>query len=146
MIYPWLILLHGNLRWPVLVVGMIAVIRAWQGSRRRQWTRFDEGLGATFIGLLDLQFLLGMTLYAVSPLRIAAYADPRAALDNEMGFFAFLHPLLMVAAVIIAHVGKALAKRADAPFQKQSHLLGYFLATLILMTLAVPWWRPFVRL
>lgn len=145
MAYSWLLLLHGSLRWLVLVFGVIAILRAWQGSRRAQWTRADETLGTIFISLLDTQLLLGIALYAISPIRIAAYAAPGAALDNEMGFFAFLHPALMVAAIIIAHIGKALARRASASAEKQGRLLSYYLVALILMALAIPWWRPFLR-
>jgi hypothetical protein len=145
MTYSWLILLHGSLRWLILVVGLLAILRACQGSRRAQWTRWDEKLGTAFISLLDTQLLLGIALYAISPIRIAAYAAPGSALDNEMGFFAFLHPLLMVVAVIITHIGKALAKRADTPTRKQERLLNYYLAAFIIMLLAIPWWRPFLR-
>lgn len=145
MIYSWLLLLHGTLRWPVLIVGIVSVLRFRQGSRSGRWTRFDEKLGTLFIGLLDLQLLLGMTLYAVSPVRIAAYLSPRSALANEMGFFAFLHPLLMITAVILAHIGRALSRRANEPIRKQAILFNYLLAALAILAIAVPWWRPLLR-
>ncbi len=146
MIYSWLLTLHGSLRWLVLLAGLLAILRAWRGVRHAQWTRADEILGAIFIGILDTQLLLGACLYAVSPIRIAAYAAPSSSLDNEMGFFAFLHPALMVIAIIVAHVGKALAKRENTPSLKQSRTLAFFLAAMALMALAIPWWRPFLRL
>jgi hypothetical protein len=146
MTYSWLLLLHGALRWLVLIAGVLAILRAWQGKRRASWNRLDERTGIIFISLLDTQLLLGVYLYAISPIRVAAYAAPGSTLVTEMGFFAFLHPALMVAAIIVAHVGKALAKRAAVPVEKQSRLLACFLAALILMALAIPWWRPFLRL
>lgn len=145
MAYSWLLSLHGALRWLVLFAAVLAILRAWQGSRLALWTRLDQTLGVIFISLLDTQLLLGMALYAISPVRIAAYAAPGSSMGSEMGFFAFLHPLLMVAAVIVAHIGKALAKRATAPVEKQTRHLHYFLAALILMALATPWWRPILR-
>jgi len=145
MTYSWLLLLHGSLRWLVLIVAALAIIRAWQGSRSGSWSRSDETLGTVFISLLDTQLLIGIGLYAISPIRIAAYAAPGSSLDNEMGFFAFLHPFIMIAAVIIAHVGKALAKRAAAPAQKQGYLLRYYTIALAIIILIIPWWRPFLR-
>lgn len=145
MTYSWLLLLHGTLRWLVLIVAAFAIFRAWQGSRRDIWTRSDETLCTAFISLLDTQLLIGIALYAISPIRIAAYAAPGSSLDNEMGFFAFVHPFVMVAAVIVAHVGKALAKRATVPAQKQGYLLRYYITALAIILLVIPWWRPFLR-
>jgi len=145
MTYSWLLLLHGSLRWLVLIVAVLAIFRAWQGSRRASWMRADETLGTVFISLLDTQLLIGIALYAISPIRIAAYAAPGSSLDNETGFFAFVHPFVMVAAVIVAHVGKALAKRANDAARKQGYLLRYYLIALAIMILIIPWWRPFLR-
>lgn len=145
MTYSWLVLLHGSLRWLVLIVAALAIFRAWRGSRRGLWSRSDETLGIVFISLLDTQLLVGIALYAISPIRIAAYAAPGSSLDNEMGFFAFVHPFVMVAAVIVAHVGKALAKRAIPPAQKQNYLLRYYLIAVAIILLVIPWWRPFLR-
>jgi hypothetical protein len=145
MTYSWLLLLHGSLRWLVLIVGVLAILRAWQGSRSSIWNRSDETLGTVFISLLDTQLLIGIALYAISPIRIAAYAAPGSSFQNELGFFAFVHPFVMVAAVIVAHVGKALARRASEPARKQAYLLRYYIIALAIMILIIPWWRPLLR-
>ena len=145
MNYSWLLLVHGATRWLVLIVGILALLRAWQGFRRAEWTRVDEILNIGFISMLDIQLLLGFALYGISPLRTAAYAAPGQAMSSEMGFFAFLHPALMVAAIVVAHVGRALSKRSETPVLKQERLWKFYLAALILIAMAVPWWRPFSR-
>jgi len=73
-----------------------------------------EGWGLFFMITLDLQLLLGLVLYFVlSPFTTQALNDFGAAMRNApLRFFAVEHVTLMLAAVILVHVGRVLARKA----------------------------------
>lgn len=143
--YPYVLALHNVLRWLVLIAGVVAVLLAWRGwLGRRQWTPTEGGATRAFVGLLDLQLLVGLLLYAVfSPLTRQAFSDMGGAMrDAPVRYFLVEHPVIMVLAIAAAHIGAAQVKKAandTARFQKASIWLGLALAALAGF---VPWARP----
>jgi len=105
--YLLLLSLHSIVRWVAVIAGVVALVQAlrgWLGSR--QWARLDDRLGLVFTSALDVQLLLGLLLYVVSPLIRAVFADFGGALGmTAPRFFALEHALLMVVAVMLAHIG-----------------------------------------
>ena len=141
--------LHNILRWLVLAAALYAVARAFMGWLGRQpWTPASAGPGRVFTIAMDVQFLLGILLYGMlSPVTRRAFADFGAAMrDRDLRFFAVEHALMMVLALVFAHVGKALAaKGADDVARYRRAALWYGLS-LVLIVLAMPWARPMLRL
>ncbi len=145
--YPYVLGLHNIVRWFVLLVGVWAVFLVWRGwLGRRQWTSSEARATRAFLGLLDLQFLIGLTLFAVlSPLTRQAFRDVGAAMrDAPVRYFLVEHPVVMLAAIASAHVGMAQVKRANTDaerFQRASLWFGLALAAL---TGFIPWARPLI--
>ena len=113
--YSGVLLVHSWLRWAVLIVGVVAVVRGmagWTGGR--PWLRADDRTGYWFAMLLDVQMLLGLLLYfALSPFTRQAMADFGAAMQNSgLRFWAVEHVLGMAIAITLAHVGRARVKKA----------------------------------
>jgi hypothetical protein len=77
--YTAVLALHSWLRWVVLLLGILAVVRGIAGaSGRRRWTPADERAGLFFTIALDVQLLIGLLLYFVfSPITRAALGDWR---------------------------------------------------------------------
>lgn len=122
-----LIGLHSLWRWVVLIVVVVAMVRGLIGwLRGGDWTSTDRTLALLAITSIDIQVVLGLIVYGVGQ-RWEAGA-----------FIAYIHPLIMIIALVIAHVANTLAKRASAPAAKHRTLaLGLFL-TLFLVTAAIP--------
>lgn len=143
--YPYVLGLHNVVRWLVLIAGVWAVFLCWRGwLGRRQWTPTEARATRTFVALLDLQFLLGLLLFAVfSPLTRQAFGDLGGAMsDAPVRYFLLEHPLIMVASIAAAHIGAVGLKRAasDAErFQKASIMFGLALAGIAGF---IPWARP----
>ncbi len=102
---------------------------------------------------LDVQMLVGLILYFVlSPFTARAFTDFSAAMKNpSTRFWAVEHITAMFAAVILAHVGRVLARRAPNASAKRTRLLVCFGLATLLMLLATPWpgmanGRPIIRL
>lgn len=145
---PYLLLkdTHNILRWVVILTCLWALMRLWSGFfGKSEFTRSDRMSGLVFTTFLNLQFLLGIILYATSPLTKAAMANFGAAMKDPMlRFFAVEHPALMFLAVVIAQVGFSLSKRATtdaARFLKGA--IAYSVA-FILILVAIPW--PFMKI
>jgi hypothetical protein len=145
--YTYVLGLHNIVRWLVLLAGVWAVILVWRGwLGRRQWTSSEARATRAFVGLLDLQFLIGLILFAVlSPLTRQAFRDMGAAMrDAPVRYFLVEHPVVMLGAIAAAHVGLVQSRRAttDAErFQRASLWFGLALAAL---TGFIPWARPLI--
>ena len=145
--YPYVLGLHNIVRWIVLLAGVWTVFLVWRGwLGRRQWTAAEARATRAFTGVLDLQFLIGLTLFAVlSPLTRQAFQDMGAAMrDAPVRYFLVEHPVIMVGAIAAAHVGSVMVRKAtnDAErFQRASLWFGLALAALAGF---IPWARPLV--
>jgi uncharacterized membrane protein YozB (DUF420 family) len=144
-LFEFILAVHNILRWIVLVLLLIALVRAfWGWFGNREWTSTDGKVGMFYSVSLDVQLLLGLILYFVlSPITRIAFSDFGAALANtDLRFFVFEHVLMMVLAVIFAHVGVATAKRAAEPVIKHRRTAIWFSLSLLAILLGMPWLRP----
>ena len=133
--YELVLTAHSWLRWAALIAGVMAVVMAASASSRAdRW-------GLILVIALDLQFLLGFALYLVlSPTTKAIFANFGAAMrDPGTRFWAVEHVSLMLFAVVMAHVGRVLARKATAPAAKRKRLLLCFVLSTIAMIAATPW-------
>jgi hypothetical protein len=140
--YSATLLLHSWLRWAVLLLALIAIWRAVDGARsRRDWLPGDERFCRIFLGLLDVQLLLGLLLYfALSPLTKAALGDFGAVMpDPLMRFWAVEHVFGMVVGVALAHVGMVRARRAATDTMKHKRVAVFFILALLAILAAIPW-------
>ena len=136
-----ILLLHSWLRWPALIAGIVAIAAAYSSRPTGSEKTAADRWGGIFVGLLDLQMLLGLLLYVVlSPTTAAIRQDFGAAMRDPVArFWAVEHLTLMLAAVIVAHVGRVLARKAKSPGAKRIRMLTcYTLATLAIVA-AIPW-------
>ncbi len=143
--YAFILAVHNILRWIVLILLVVALVRAfWGWFGKVEWTPMDRKVGMFYSVSLDIQLLLGLVLYFVlSPITKLALGDFGAALaSTDLRFFAFDHSLMMVLAVIFAHVGVAAAKRADESIIKHRRSAIWFSLSLIVILLGMPWFRP----
>ena len=109
---------HSGLRYLVLLAGLLVLVYSLaQALRDRPWDRPGRILLSSFVGVMDLQVLLGIVLLVVR-------------LD---GFFPALwgHLTLMVLAAVVGHVASARNKRR--PPERRSHWLAVAGAGLALV-------------
>lgn len=149
MIFTSVLVLHSWLRWValgLLIASLILAAKKDDGPTARRLSVF------TIIGF-DVQALLGLLLYAfLSPVTKTAFADFGAAMKtSSVRFFAVEHIFGMIIAVVLVHVGHALAKRAaDAAAAAKKRLI-FFALALVVTFLSIPWpfypaARPLFRL
>ena len=144
--YAFMLGVHNILRWVVLILGVLAVVRAWMGwLGKKEWTDKDRKLGVFFSAGIDTQLLLGLVLYfLLSPITKGALSDFGTAMSTggDLRFFAVEHISMMVLAAVFAHVGSALAKKVKDAAKKHKQAAIWFSLTMLTILVAIPWWRP----
>ena len=146
--YSTLLHLHSWSRWLVLLFGAWAIFRAVTGQRT-VWTKADNIAGASFVGSMHLQLLLGLILYfGLSPYGMQAFSQLGGAVmkNPESRFWAVEHIAGMLIAVICAQVGRSLSRKAAPldPALAHRRALTWFGVALVLVLLLIPWgiWNP----
>jgi hypothetical protein len=138
---------HSWTRWLVLVAGAAALCTSYWG-----WLGAHAyGHGAriasrAFFDALSLQVVLGLILYALSPLVRTGLGDLGAAMAvRELRFFAVEHITGMLIAVILVHVGAMRVRRAQTDRAKFREAVIWQTLTLASILISIPWWRPLMR-
>ncbi len=147
--YPIVLSLHNLVRWVVVILAVAATVRAFIGwFGKKEWTALDNQLGVLFSSSVDVQLLLGLLLYFfLSPITGAALKNFGVAMSNpEMRFFAVDHVTVMFVAVILAHVGRTLSKKAAEATSKHRLAAIFFGLAILAIASAIPWSRPLIRL
>ncbi len=142
-----LLALHNVVRWLVVVLGIVVLVRAlWGWLGKKTWEKTDRMLGVAFTSAFDMQILLGFLLYFFSSsygLNAFLTQPVGQVLGNETTrLFAIEHPLIMVLAVVFAHLGSLLPKKAKDDQTRHKQAAICFGLAILLTLAAMPWARP----
>lgn len=135
---------HNGLRWLVLLALLISIVFAFSGwFGKRDWKKIDNISGLFLVIFMDIQFLIGIILYAfVSPITKAAFNDFGAAMKNsELRFYAIEHFTFMIIALALVHIGRAKSKKDIAGWKRHRSAAIFYGISLLLILAAIPWDR-----
>lgn len=147
--YVFTLSLHNLLRWVVLILGIVALALmavGWFG--RRPWSESSRKWLSYYAVSMDVSLLTGLLLYIfLSPLTQQVMANFGDAMrgGHELRFFGVEHITTMIVAVIFAHLAVLFAKRGTTDRKKFRNAAMWNLASLLLLLVAIPWWRPLLR-
>jgi hypothetical protein len=149
--YDFLLFLHNVLRWVVMILAILAVVFSWIGwLGRREWLVRDQKIGTYFAISMDVQLLLGLILYFFfSPYALIAMLNQGLSFvvsQSEFRFFSMEHFFYMVVALVFAHLGSVLSKKAPDSLGKYRRAAIFYSLSLILILVGIPWWRPLLRI
>lgn len=139
--YDYLLMLHNLFRWLVLFIAIYTLYTNFVGWKNaKTYTRRDKVMNSTFVGMLDLQLIIGLLLYFVfSPTTQLAFNDMKYAMHNpELRFYAVEHIAGMVIAIIVAHIGAAISKRSKSDTHKFRKAFIFFGIAILLILLSLP--------
>lgn len=149
--YTAALLAHSWVRWAVVVTGVAAFLRAVAGaSERRPWTRSDDRGSLWFTIALDVQVLLGVLLYIERGLPRTLVANAASVMrDSPARFWAVEHPFGMLVGLTLAHVGRAIVRKADVSRRHKLAAIVFGIA-LVAILVSIPWpgmpnGRPWLR-
>lgn len=118
--------LHSIVRWLIVVVAAVAIVKFWIGWRRGQtFSSMDRGLSSGFSGLIDLQVVLGFIYFFWN------------GLATGIGFpsFRIEHMITMLVAAVVAHLA-ALWKKSEDKLRFRNSLF-IVIDTLIIILLGL---------
>lgn len=119
---------HSIFRWVVLLAAFGAIaLSVMSAVGSRPWDSLSDRLSLAFTVAMDVQLLIGLTLWV---------AEERWRIGDT--FLTWLHPLLMVAAVGLAHVGRVRADRAEGDKARGTVAAIFFGASLLVVLVAIP--------
>ncbi|MCY7349278.1 MAG: hypothetical protein LH606_01240 [Cytophagaceae bacterium] len=147
-IYTVVRTLHSYLRWAVLILALIVIVRALIGyAQKKDFTAGDARNGLFFMISADTQLLLGLLLYFwLSPVGVKAFSTGQAMKVPELRYFAVEHIAVMLIAWVLIHVGYSRVKKLSSQVAKHKTALIFYGIALILILSRVPWTaRPLLR-
>ena len=113
---------HSGLRYLVLALGVAAVVYfALAAARGRPDSRVDRILMASYVGLLDLQLLLGVALVVTGTFYPALIG----------------HLATMLLAVVVAHGASVLSRKPGSPGRGHRIRLAGIAASLLLIAAGI---------
>ena len=118
-----LIYLHSVLRWLILSLAVFGTARSFVSvlSVSARFSRLDLGVGRAYSLLLDLQLLVGILLV----LAALTLQEP----------VPWIHPIIMVPAVVIAHLSRRFAAQPDR--KRHQAQLAIYLSSLALVAIGL---------
>lgn len=140
--YTVVLFAHSWTRWILVLLAVVLVFRSLVGLMKGQaYTGMDKSLGLAFFWALNIQFVLGIALYAgLSPVTRAAFSDMAAAMkDGAIRFFVAEHFVTALLAIGAGHFGIARAKRMEEDRKKHLFMLIGSGLCLLLMLALIPW-------
>lgn len=145
--YAWTLLAHSYTRWAVVVTVLLVTVRSAVGwCFNRSWSRADELSHRALVLAADWQFTLGVIMYLfLSPFSHAFFSNMKLGYgDPSLRFFGLEHPLAMITAVSLVHLGRERSERVKTGDRaRHRSVFGWTLAALLVFAIAIPW--PFLK-
>jgi hypothetical protein len=133
--------LHSVLRWVILLLLLVAVLRHLTAGRR-PFNAGDRRVGLFLLITADIMLIIGLYQWYVSPLGLPSLQDNSFSAimkSRTARFWAVEHIAGMLIAIILIHVGRAQARKAIADVSKHRRVLTFFLLALLIILISIPW-------
>src|SRR5215217_5933066 len=108
--YQALTFIHSSVRWFVVIILLYAITRALHGYLKgRTFTRADNAVRHWTATIAHIQLVIGMIFYTQSPVIRYFLKNFKAEIsDWAVSFYGLVHPLLMLAAIVLITIGSAM--------------------------------------
>jgi len=128
---------HSGVAYLALAVLLFAVINALMGvSSKRSFEDKDRKISLFALIFCHIQLLLGLVVYFVSPLGMAAFGDMSNA---ALRLTSLEHPLVNILAIVLITIGWSKHKKEDSSNGKFKKIGFLYLAGLLFILSRIPW-------
>ncbi|HEU4573656.1 MAG TPA: hypothetical protein VFS36_01535 [Chitinophagaceae bacterium] len=140
--YTGLLHLHSFLRWVILLLLVIIVLRSLAAGSR-PFNQTDKKLGLFAMIACDITLLVGLYQWAFGDtwglISIKTRGFAEVMKDPVARFFAVEHMAGMLLAIILVHIGKGYAKKNLPDNVKHKRTLVFFGLALLIILVSIPW-------
>lgn len=139
--YAAVLALHSLVRWLVLISLLLAIFRAYNGwFTGRKFSRFDNRIRLISTTTAQIQLVLGLWLYVISPVIILFLQHFKEMVhERQIRFFGMEHSTMMLIAIILITIGAAKAKRKQKDKEKFKTMAIWFTIALLIILSSIPW-------
>jgi|SRR6185312_494190 len=138
--YPEALALHSLVRWLVLISLLFGVYRGFKGwFGNYPFSPFDNGVRKWTAIIAQIQLVIGITLYSISPLVRYFLHHFRTALpEREVRFFGMEHAVVMVAAIVVITIGSIKSRRKKTSREKYKTMAIWYSIGLLMILSSMP--------
>jgi hypothetical protein len=134
--------LHNLLRWVILVLLIVSIVRSYAGWKQRKvFTERDRKIWLFTLISCHLTLLTGLIQLLFGRYGIFSGLPPGVSLmkDKFYRFYWIEHPFAMIIAIALVTAMYRLAKKQIGDMVKFRRAFWFFLVALLLILAAVPW-------
>lgn len=135
--------LHSFLRWVILLLLVIAIVKSITGiAGNKPFSNGDRKVGLFLMISCDIMLLIGLYLWFIGGNGlelIRAKGMGEIMGEARYRFFAVEHLISMVIAISLVHVGRGFAKKNIADGIKHRRTLLFFVLALLVILITIPW-------
>lgn len=140
--YNGLIHLHNFLRWVILFLLIVAIVRHFVGmTGKKPFTNGDKKVDLFLMIATHVQFLLGLVQWFIGDfgLNLARNGMGEVMKNSVFRFWVVEHPVGMLLSVIFITIGRGVVKKNIPDPSKHKKAFWLFLFALIFILASVPW-------
>jgi len=138
-----LVHLHNILRWVILVLLLLSVVKSYSGWKGKK--PFSDGDRKTWLFTMiaaHTTLILGLYQWLAGRMGMITTKLPEGTSfmkEKLYRFFWMEHPLLMIISIILITLGYGMAKKPVSDEVKYKKAFQFFIIALILILIGIPW-------
>lgn len=133
--------IHSYLRWAVLILLIVSILKAFQGKSKG--TTFNEKDGKFFLitmAVTHIQILLGISLYFMSAKVSGAMGIEGGMMKDAVArFWGMEHIAGMLIAIIIITIGYSKSKKITDAAKRYKKIGMFYTLGLVIILVSIPW-------
>ena len=141
--YTGLLHLHNLMRWVILILLIVALIRHFSGYRNEKaFTAGDRKIDLFLMISAHITLLVGLYQWVTGPWgikNIIGNGMSQVMKDPVQRFFGVEHLTGMLIAIVLITIGRGVAKKQMSDTAKHKKAFWMFLIALIIIVVSIPW-------
>ena len=134
-IYKFFLELHSGFRYVVLILLLLAIIRAWADwLGKKSYSEGNRKLNLFAMISLHTQLLIGLVLYFLSPF---VQFTGGMMKDNNARYWTVEHLTAMIIAIILVTIGHSKSKKITLPEGKHKTIAIYYTLALVIIVITI---------
>lgn len=132
---------HSFLRWAILIMLVVSMLKAFQGkSRGGEFKLADGKFFMLTMVITHIQILLGLGLYFISEkVKTAMAIEGGMMKDSVSRFWGMEHAFGMIVAIILITIGYSKSKKITDTTKRYSKVAWFYLIAFLIIFISIPW-------
>ena len=141
--YNGLLLLHSLLRWAILILLLVAIVKSYSGmTAGKPFSAGDRKVGLFLMISAHTTLLVGLYLWFFGPWGVANIGNlgfGAVMKDRVLRYYAVEHTAGMLIAIVLITIGRGVAKKRIPDVVKYKRTFWFFLIALVIILATAPW-------